>query len=244
MKRDGLAIAAAGGWGSRGDFGHGHLQLGAPRNDPFVLPQIVANPIIEQVVVAILRSPARLGFYNGNCAMPGSGCGFEARCVTLIGHFSGPCFDAKRLLRHRTQRLHMDGPHLYDSEAEAAAAGEQWPHLSNVRIYAQFPSSPPYFAGCCPCFWADVGSTLGRMFTSISTLRGRSRHTMAPQKSGLARTVPSPTSHRGLRRAPSAVRLRRAPPAAVSTRATSPANLTSNPHQRSPPQLACLHGRL
>jgi len=29
----------------------------APRNAPFVLPQIVANPIIEQCVCAILRSP-------------------------------------------------------------------------------------------------------------------------------------------------------------------------------------------
>ncbi len=103
MKRDGRSIVDAGGWASRGDFGHGHLQLGAPRSAPWVLPEIVANPIIEQCVCAILRSPAKLGFYNGNCAMPGCG----------------------------TQRLHMDGPHLYDSKEAATAAGEQWPHLSN-----------------------------------------------------------------------------------------------------------------
>ena len=103
MKRDGAAIVQAGGWGSRGAFGHGHLQLGAPRMAPWVFPEVVANPIVEQCVCAILRSPAKLSFFNGNCAMPSSG----------------------------TQRLHMDGPHLYETEAEALAAGEQWPHLSN-----------------------------------------------------------------------------------------------------------------
>jgi hypothetical protein len=113
MKRDGEAIVEAGGWGSRGDFGHGHLQLGAPRAAPWVLPEIVANPIVEQCVCAILRSPAKLGFYNGNCAMPSSG----------------------------TQRLHMDGPHLFESAAEAAAAGEQWPHLSN-DVHVNFPMVP------------------------------------------------------------------------------------------------------
>jgi hypothetical protein len=61
---------------------------------------VVANPIIEQCVSAILRGNARLGFFNGNCAMPGSG----------------------------TQKLHMDGGWTFPSPEAAADAGEPWPH--------------------------------------------------------------------------------------------------------------------
>jgi len=100
MLADAAAIVAHGGWATRGEFGHGHLQLGQPRMAPHVHPSIVANGIVEQVVVAILRRPAVLGFCNGNCAMPGSGI----------------------------QRLHMDDQWDYHSAKEAAAAGEPWPH--------------------------------------------------------------------------------------------------------------------
>ena len=100
MLADAAAIVAHGGWSARGEFGHGHLQLGQPRMGPFVHPEVVANSIVEQVVVAILRHDAKLGFFNGNCAMPGSGI----------------------------QRLHMDDQWDYHSPSEAAAAGEPWPH--------------------------------------------------------------------------------------------------------------------
>ena len=100
MVADAAAIVAHGGFAARGEFGHGHLQLGQPRMAPHVHPEVVANPIIEQVVVAILRRDARLGFFNGNCAMPSSG----------------------------VQRLHMDDQWDWHSAEEAAAAGEPWPH--------------------------------------------------------------------------------------------------------------------
>ena len=100
MLADAAAIVAHGGWAARGEFGHGHLQLGQPRMAPYVHPCVVANPLVEQVVVAILRQNAVLGFFNGNCAMPGSGI----------------------------QRLHMDDQWDYHSATEAAAAGEPWPH--------------------------------------------------------------------------------------------------------------------
>ena len=70
MLSDAAAIVAHGGWGSRGEFGHGHLQLGPPRNAPFVSAEVVANPIIEQCVVAILRSKAKLGFCEPGCPHP------------------------------------------------------------------------------------------------------------------------------------------------------------------------------
>jgi hypothetical protein len=111
MCADAAAIVAHGGWAARGDFGQGHLQLGQPRGAPWVHADVVANPIVEQVVVAILRADARLGFFNGNCAMPESG----------------------------TQMLHMDGEWEWDSAADAAAAGEAWPHATtSVRAPSRF----------------------------------------------------------------------------------------------------------
>ena len=72
MDSDATQIVAAGGQ-NRGDFGHGHIQLGPPRVAPFVSAQFVANPLIEQVVAAILGEGAFLSFFNGNCNSPGSG---------------------------------------------------------------------------------------------------------------------------------------------------------------------------
>jgi hypothetical protein len=100
MLSDSAAIVAHGGRDARGDFGHGHLQLGQPRVAPFVHADVVANPIVEQCVLAILRSDARLGFVNGNCAMPNSG----------------------------TQLLHMDDQWDWASVRVAAECGEAWPH--------------------------------------------------------------------------------------------------------------------
>ena len=86
-------------WTERGPFGGGHLQLGLPRCAPFVAPELVANPILEQLAAAYLGR-CYLGFYNGNTNTPGS-------------HFSQP--------------LHLDGDWYWKSAAEAAADGVSWP---------------------------------------------------------------------------------------------------------------------
>ena len=79
--------------------GVGHLQLGLRRYAPFVKAEIVANPLIESIVAALLGAGAWLGFYNGNVNTPGSG----------------------------SQPLHYDRPYAWKSAAEAAAAGQPWP---------------------------------------------------------------------------------------------------------------------
>lgn len=79
--------------------GVGHLQLGLRRYAPFVKPELVANPLIESVVAALLGPGAWLGFYSGNVNTPGSGY----------------------------QPLHYDRPFAWKSEAEATAAGQPWP---------------------------------------------------------------------------------------------------------------------
>lgn len=79
--------------------GIGHLQLGPRRYAPFVKSELVANPLIENVVTGLLGVGAWLGFYNGNVNCPGSGY----------------------------QPLHFDRPFAWKSEAEATAAGQSWP---------------------------------------------------------------------------------------------------------------------
>ncbi len=77
----------------------GHLQLGLRRYAPFVCEDLVANPLIESVVAAVLGSGAWLGFYNGNVNCPGSG----------------------------DQPLHFDRPYSWRTEEEAAAHNQPWP---------------------------------------------------------------------------------------------------------------------
>ena len=77
--------------------GHGSARL--PRSAPWVHPDIAANPLIEQVVAAVLGPRPYLNVYGGNCSFPGSG----------------------------TQELHMDGVWHYPSAEAAAAAGVGWP---------------------------------------------------------------------------------------------------------------------
>lgn len=66
---------------------------------PWVHPDVVGNPIIEQVVAAALGKGAVLSFYNGHCNLSGSG----------------------------TQPLHMESPWAWQTEADAAEAGKAWP---------------------------------------------------------------------------------------------------------------------
>ncbi|NKB97907.1 MAG: hypothetical protein GKR90_05350 [Pseudomonadales bacterium] len=77
----------------------GHLQLGPRRYAPFVSRELVANNIIENVVLEILGSSAWLGFYSGNVNCPNS------------GH----------------QPVHFDRPFAWQSESEAHDAGQLWP---------------------------------------------------------------------------------------------------------------------
>jgi hypothetical protein len=83
----------------RGEFGQGHIWLGPPRGAPWVHPEVVANPIIEAVVAAVLGKGAVLGFLNGNCNYAGSG----------------------------TQPLHMDSPWVWRDREGAEMAQQAWP---------------------------------------------------------------------------------------------------------------------
>ena len=79
--------------------GKGHLQLGLRRYAPYVTADLVANPLIEHVVSAVLGKGAWLGFYNGNVNLPGS----------------------------EHQPLHYDRPYSWASKAAAEADGQPWP---------------------------------------------------------------------------------------------------------------------
>ena len=79
--------------------GQGHLQLGLRRYAPFVRADLVANPLIEQIVATLLGPDAWLGFYNGNVNLPGS----------------------------THQPLHFDRPFSWATQAAAAADGQPWP---------------------------------------------------------------------------------------------------------------------
>lgn len=79
--------------------GKGHLQLGLRRAAPYVRADLLANPLIESVVAAILGPDAWLGFYNGNVNLPGS----------------------------VHQPLHFDRPFSWKTQEQALAAGESWP---------------------------------------------------------------------------------------------------------------------
>lgn len=50
------------------DDGNLHLQLNLPRCHPYVHPEIVANPIIEQVAGAVLHGLVYIRYINGNTA--------------------------------------------------------------------------------------------------------------------------------------------------------------------------------
>ena len=47
----------------------GHLACGLPRNSPHVHPEVVSNPILEQLVVVCLGGAAFMRYYNGNTSL-------------------------------------------------------------------------------------------------------------------------------------------------------------------------------
>ena len=79
--------------------GQGHLQLGLRRYAPYVRADLVANPLIEHVVAAVLGQGAWLGFYNGNVNLPGS------------AH----------------QPVHFDRPFSWKTKQAAERDGQRWP---------------------------------------------------------------------------------------------------------------------
>jgi hypothetical protein len=79
--------------------GRGHLQLGLRRFAPYVRPDLVANPLIEHVVAAVLGPAAWFGFYSGNVNLPGS----------------------------VHQPLHYDRPFSWRTREKAERDGQSWP---------------------------------------------------------------------------------------------------------------------
>ena len=79
--------------------GRGHLQLGLRRYGPYVKADLVANPVIENVVAAVLGTKAWLGFFSGNVNVPDS----------------------------VYQPLHFDRPFSWKTKEEAEQDGQRWP---------------------------------------------------------------------------------------------------------------------
>ena len=84
---------------------------GIARQAPWVCPELVANPIIEQVAQAVLGldSEIFIRYFNCNSSCPGSGA----------------------------QMIHQDAGHAWQTEEAAAAAGEVFPHRA-TRIFVNF----------------------------------------------------------------------------------------------------------
>lgn len=90
------------------------LQL-SPRAHPWVLPEIIANPIVESVASALLGSTTRLG-----CQLVAYGAG--------EGKLPGDCV---------VQDIHCDNHWDWRTDREAAAADQPWPH-DTMSLVANF----------------------------------------------------------------------------------------------------------
>ena len=84
----------------------GHIQLGLPR-DETVTAGLLSNPFIEQLAEAALGQGAFLGFFNGNTCLPDSG----------------------------RQGLHSDAQWTWQTEQDARAAGQAWPHAPTQVVF-------------------------------------------------------------------------------------------------------------
>jgi hypothetical protein len=94
---------------------------GFPRTAPFVHAGIVANPLVEAAVAAILGAGAFLSFCNGNCN--------ATRPARAAAEDSPPPPDPYSAEGFVEGGLHHDGPWVYRTRAAAAAAGlaGRWP---------------------------------------------------------------------------------------------------------------------
>jgi hypothetical protein len=84
----------------------GHIQLGLPR-DETVTADLLSNPFIEQLAEAALGQGAFLGFFNGNTCLPESG----------------------------RQGLHSDAQWTWQTQEDAHAAGQAWPHPPTQVVF-------------------------------------------------------------------------------------------------------------
>lgn len=82
---------------------------GIPRQFPWVVPELVSNGVIEQVVQAVLGGDVFMRYFNCNSSCPGSGM----------------------------QMVHADQQWDWCSRDEAKAAGEEWPHRT-TRVFVNF----------------------------------------------------------------------------------------------------------
>jgi hypothetical protein len=82
---------------------------GLPRQSPWIVPELVANGVIEQVAQAVLGGEIFMRYFNCNTSCPGSG----------------------------TQMIHADQAWDWLTREEAEAAGESWPHRT-TRIFCNF----------------------------------------------------------------------------------------------------------
>lgn len=58
---------------NRNAFGQNHIGMFLPLVEPFSNPQVIAHPVVVQLLDHILGADFRCGFYHSNTAYPGSG---------------------------------------------------------------------------------------------------------------------------------------------------------------------------
>lgn len=120
-----------------------HLNAGLPRTGDFITSDIVANPLLEQLVVALLGGSGGTGGSDGGGASAQVGGGhddgrpFMSFCMAN----TNATVDSSGARREGsdTQALHADGPWAFpdaDSAATATAGGRAccWPHRATALV--------------------------------------------------------------------------------------------------------------
>ena len=144
MLADAAALSERKGWEARGTTGNGHLQMGSPKIAPWVHAETVANRLVEQIAVAVVgRSAVDGPVRPGNALLPETLSAAAPLPQTLsadasaakvwLGFHNGNCatkFAGPHAGNSGFQTLHTDGGWTYQTREEAAASGQQWPHLT------------------------------------------------------------------------------------------------------------------
>ena len=107
-----------------------HVDNGLPRMAPWVDSSILVNPIIEQLVTAILGQGAFMRYWGGNCSLPAT----EEQVLLHLEDESSGIGGLGGL-----QGLHMDSnyPWSWTSAEDAVVGGQPWPHKTQ-RIFCNF----------------------------------------------------------------------------------------------------------
>ena len=102
------------------------LDCGLPRMAPWVRPEIVVNPVVEQIAGAILGPRTFMRYAGANTRLPTT--------EEQLAHWQQQQRETGGMLG-----LHMDSsyPYSWMSEDEAHANGEEWPHRTQ-RIFVNF----------------------------------------------------------------------------------------------------------